>query len=275
MINKINNTYDIFVDKLYKDDSIYFFYNDSKYRIREIKDTKLNNGLNNYPNIDTLVLTKDNKETFNISNSEYALYKINNIEDVEVSYYDIELFLKETNNNKIDILTDFKNKIDTLEQQLIEFNKEYPLIKKTFNYYVGMSENAISLLSSYDSEHKTYLIHNNISSFKSYKEYFNPLNISYGYKVIECSNYIKYKHDYDIDKYLKILDKEEYLLLLICLLYQNDYFELITNIIKTRSNEDKLEEFNNNHETYLIFIKKLYKEMNKSVKLPFITWLSR
>ena len=38
-------------------------------------------------------------------------------------------------------------KIDYFEYQISQFGKKYPIIRESFNYYVGLAENGISLLN--------------------------------------------------------------------------------------------------------------------------------
>ena len=76
--------------------------------------------------------------------------------------------------------------------QIGQNEKKYPLIRESFDYFVGMGENAISYLVNTKKEvkpnfyDKKVLSHNNL-----YNSLFDPLNIILDHKARDLAEYIK------------------------------------------------------------------------------------
>ena len=282
--------YDLYVDKIYFNKRYFFFASDYKiYIIKFNKDSlegmnkliNLTNNLYTFIPVNTFLLNKNN-EFISKYNDEYILLlRVNNIEkDFELN--DIYKFWNINSNlDNYNILDDWMKIIDNLEKKLTTYNKEYPIIQKSVNYFIGLGENAIELLMDYNNQ-----INNNNDSIghKLSYELFNnndlydPFLFIKTNKMYDISNYIKYKFlkneiDYnEIELFFLNGNEYENVFLFSCLLYPSIYFDLVNNILLEKEEEGKIELFIKRRKKYiklLSFCKKIVKN-NKNIKL--INW---
>ena len=295
MKNYIYINYGIKVDKIYiKDNKKYFFISNVKvyiyesklelFKLRNLFDLT-NNLYRNKILVNTFII--NNRNEFYTKKDDYyiLLLKVNDIENI----VDLNEFIKfmniQNNLENINILEVWKNDIDTIEKEIIEYNKEYNLIQNSINYFIGLAENAIELLGNYKNE----ILNNNDSighrvNYKLFKNYSlnNPFTFIKINKMYDMSNYIKYKFynnkiDYDeIDYIFNNIAVSDYdkIYLFSCLLYPNIYIDIVKNILLKKEEETKIN----------IYIKKVndyekllyYCKMNvKNEKLAdVIDWIS-
>ena len=173
--------------------------------------------------------------------------------------------------------------MDSIEKEMIEYNNEYHEIQNSLNYFIGMAENAIELLSIYK---KDILINNDsighLFNYKLYKEckLDNPFTFIKTNKMYDIANYIKYRFltntiNYDELESICNYTNNEYetVFLFSNLLYPNVYFDLVKNILVNNEEENKLTPIIktiNNYKRLLNYIREIYKNVN-NIKL--ITWL--
>ncbi len=149
--------YNIKVDKIYcKDDKYYFFIYNTKIYIVNVTDKlkyleeifRISNKLyNNKVYVNTILLTKDKKIYCEKDDKKYSLIKENSIEK-DIKLNDLFPFFNiKTNLENVNLIDEWENEVDKIEKEIIEYNKEFPLVQECINYYIGMAENAISLLS--------------------------------------------------------------------------------------------------------------------------------
>ena len=282
--------YDLYVDKIYFNKRYFFFASDYKiYIIKFNKDSlegmnkliSLTNNLYTFIPVNTFLLNKNN-EFISKYNDEYILLlRVNNIEkDFELN--DIYKFWNINSNlDNYNILDDWMKIIDNLEKKLTTYNKEYPIIQKSVNYFIGLGENAIELLMDYNNQ-----INNNNDSIGHKLSYelfnnndlYNPFLFIKTNKMYDISNYIKYKFlkneiDYnEIELFFLNGNEYENVFLFSCLLYPSIYFDLVNNILLEKEEEGKIELFIKRRKKYiklLSFCKKIVKN-NKNIKL--INW---
>ncbi len=293
MKNFIFLNYNIKVEKIYSNEEKYFFINDTKIYIKEFKgntsylDTlvEITNKLY-YSNIkvNTFLLNNE-KKYYTKKDDEYIiLLKVNSFEN-DVNINNILKFCNIKNDlPEYNILKEWKEEVDTIEKQLIEYNQEYPLIQNSINYFIGLAENAIALLSSYENE----IIErsDSIGHKFGYKMYNlcklgDPFIFIKVNKMYDLSNFVKYNFyikniDYDeIDNIINKLSTSEYekVYFFASMLYPNIYFDLIKKILAGNEDEDKLNLFLNNIKNYnnmLINCQNMIKNV-KIIKL--ISWL--
>lgn len=288
MKNLINNNYNIKIEKIFKkDNDIYFFYKNNKYYIKEyINDEiiKLSKELFNYIKINTYVLNKKNNYITKYKNKYITILKVNDIEDKTLKLEDIKDFNEITNkiskNYKIikyNPKKDFKTLIDKIENKIIELNKEYPLIQNTINYYIGMSENAITLVDELNINEEVIGIKKELN----YKELLNPLNYILTDKQYNYSKYIKNKFyinklDFnDLENILKENNDEENITFFSYMLFREEYFDLIENAL-----ENDVNNYEKYIKKYIIYIKeyekllKFCKRKLKNIeKIQLIDWI--
>ncbi len=291
MKNYIYLNYGIKIDKIFvKGKEKYFFYNNTKYYIVEnIKDINFVDNLFNLTNrlyynnltINTFILNNENKYLTNKDGNNICILKVNNME----SNYTLDYINKFENFNcnldDYDIVNEWKKTVDNLEKEMIEYNKEFPIIQNSINYFIGMAENAISLLNNYKKE----IINNNNSIGHKIKltntNLDNPFNFIKTNRMYDLSNYIQYKfytnkNDYDeIEKMIKSIRNEyEAIFLFSNLLFPKFYFDMVVDILNNIVNEEKLNVFINNIKNYkelLIYIQNRLKNVKE---IQLISWIS-
>ena len=293
MKNFILINYNVNVDKIYiKDDTKYFFINNEKVYIFESNlDSKNIDNLVNISNdlfrkgikVYTFILNNDNKFYTEKDDKKIVLLKVNDFED-KIDLEKISKFKHIQNNlNNINILDEWIREVDDLEKELLDYNKEYQIVQKSINYFIGCAENSIELIDNY----KQQINSNNDSighlvDFKLYNKCIldNPFTFVRINSMYDISNYIKYKFlrneiNYDEIEYI-INGNNEYenAFLFASLLYPNVYFDLVKKVLKEEEKENKINFFINRISSYkelLIYIQKTIKNV-KHIKL--IHWLS-
>lgn len=297
MKNILEYYYNIKIDKLHNKDKIYSFtINNKEYRLKEyIYQNNIENDiytLNNYLkriiNVDIIVPNKYNNIITHINNIPYILIQkqkeknlsiteISNISNIKIP----EIKVLERNNWE----TLWSNKIDYYEMQVNENKKKYPLIRESFDYFVGLAENAISYLVNTKKETKPLiydmkvLSHNNL-----FDSIYDPLNIILDHKARDISEYIKLsffnknKNIYkELDIYFMNNIYSEYgiRILFSRLLYPSHYFNIYDNIILGNYEEKKLIDIISSIKEYEIYLYNIYLYLSKYYNIPNIDWLKK
>ena len=161
MQNMLIYFYNLHIDSLLKIKEEYFF----TYQNRNFLVTPYNRDLNEaraiyelnkemlkdgYP-VYEIVLTKTNNLLFLYKDIYYILMIFPLVNNKIITYEDIISFNYIPQNiNSLKILDKsnwsylWEKKIDYLEKRMTELNQKYPLIQESFNFYIGIWENAIS-----------------------------------------------------------------------------------------------------------------------------------
>ena len=277
MKNYIYLNYGIKIDKIFvKGKEKYFFYNNTKYYIVEnIKDINFVDNLFNLTNrlyynnltINTFILNNENKYLTNKDGNNICILKVNNMESNYTLDYINKFESFNCNLADYDIVNDWKKTVDNLEKEMIEYNKEFPIIQNSINYFIGMAENAISLLNNYKKE----IINNNNSIGHKIKltntNLDNPFNFIKTNRMYDLSNYIQYKFYTNKNDY-------EAIFLFSNLLFPKFYFDMVVDILNNIVNEEKLNVFINNIKNYkelLIYVQKRLKNVKE---IQLISWIS-
>ena len=274
MKNMLSQYYDLFPDKIYsKKGNIYFFIDDTKVTINRVNNSQLNEKeknikiivkyfTNQNKNISTVLKNKKDEFITKYKNNNYVLLKVNVI-DKKITIDNLE-----ENNITGDIENNISNleekNIDEIEEKIIEFNKEYTLIQKTVDYFIGVAENCVQLLKKSHEKGKLELKANidDIDRY-NYEELNNPLNFEYICKEKSISNYIKYniyKGTINYEEIEKIINDEKINIgLLYCyLLYPNYYLNDVMKIIKEIKKEACLNKYIINNNIFLELMKYIY-----------------
>lgn len=172
-------------------------------------------------------------------------------------------------------------KLDYYEYQVRDYGKKYPLIRDSFSYFDGLCETAISLLNTINVQLKLYLNHQRITKNMNFIDFYNPLNLIIDCRVRDACEYFKIQffedniQINDVTNYLfkSNLSFEEIFLFYIRLLYPSYYFDAYDNIIQGNINEEKLNTYINKIDEFELFLKNIYKLINKYYKLPEIEWI--
>jgi len=244
-----------------------------------------------YKNIplNKIILNKYNSPVTIIENNQYILMEnkkniplslslISNISNIKIP--NIEIF-KNLERNNWELL--WANKIDYYELQISENKKKYPLIRESFDYFVGMAENAISYLvdTKIDEKPNIYdikvLSHNTI-----YNSLFDSSNIILDHKARDLAEYIKYSFwnnnkniFYELNDYFRY---NKYLIygirvLFSRLLYPSFYFELYDQIIIGKKEEKELSNIISRINDYEYYLYNIYIYLKRYYNIPEITWI--
>ncbi|MBQ4263445.1 MAG: hypothetical protein IJB83_04270 [Bacilli bacterium] len=294
----INNYYNLYPDKIYKKEKniTYFFINNNKFNLVEIdrkkedieEQIKISNTLY-YKNIKVNTFIKNKKNNFitTINNKNYILLKINEYEETEVQLRDIINFdksiVQKSGNMRENMINNWKLRVDLIEKQVIEYNKEFPIIKKSINYFLGLAENAISYANNIKNEknEKIVLSHTRLRKKLNVQTIYNPLLFIMDYNSRDVSSYLKmnYVNETNILDELEeaIFNKEftafEINILYSRMLYPDYYFDEIEEIIYHRKNEEKIRKIIRNIKKYEKMLIELHIMLKKYINIEPVEWM--
>lgn len=294
----INNYYNLYPDKIYKKEKniTYFFINNNKFNLVEIdrkkedieEQIKISNTLY-YKNIKVNTFIKNKKNNFitTINNKNYILLKINEYEETEVQLRDIINFdksiVQKSGNMRENMINNWKLRVDLIEKQVIEYNKEFPIIKKSINYFLGLAENAISYANNIKNEknEKIVLSHTRLRKKLNVQTIYNPLLFIMDYNSRDVSSYLKmnYVNETNILDELEeaIFNKEftafEINILYSRMLYPDYYFDEIEEIIYHRKNEEKIRKIIRNIKKYEKMLIELHIMLKKYINIEPVEWV--
>lgn len=299
MKNFINYFYNIFPTKIFTENEYcYFFVKNSKIYVKKyyenanelenllsISNTLYENGVF----VNTFIFN-NKKECYTKKDKDnIILLKVNDTEDELLEITDILNFHKvvipEINDMKeLNIYSIWAENVDKLEEKMIEYNKEYPIIQNSINYYIGLSENAIQLMneSKKIKNNKIALSHNIKFNLYSKKELYNPLNFVVANPLFDVANYIKYKFFKDIINYDEvesiilnnIYDEYDIQYFFSNLLFPNYYFDTVKDIIDNDKKEKELNNFINKINKYELFLYECKEIIKKKYNFPNISWIN-
>ena len=176
---------------IYSDKYYYFNYNGYNYKLYIIDNTinlnliiYIDKQLLNHTLISEIIINKDGNYISSYNGINYILIKIYVNDNKSISLEDI--------NNIANILYTYKlninwgnlwsKKIDYLEDLINENGKKYPIITDSFNYFIGMAENAISYYNDIkiDPNYRYVISHKKINDLE---DIYNPLNMIFDYQA--------------------------------------------------------------------------------------------
>ena len=299
MKNAINYYYNIVPNSIHQMGKIYrFTTNDSNYiltpfdLVHEVKDIyELSNSLlqKGVP-INQIILNNSNQVLTTINEMSYVLMKIhipNNI----LTFEDIINFnnfnVRNSENNKLirnDWFTLWTKKIDYFEYQINQLGKKYPLIRESFSYFVGLAENAISLVKNTPIDNSRLVVgHRRIRANDTLYDLYNPLNLIIDYRVRDITEYFKsafLNNEYNIEEimsylYYANLSNTECILFFARMLFPTFYFDIYEKIISEHGTEEELIIIIEKIEDYENLITKLYYYFKSIMPFPEIEWLKK
>ena len=296
--------YNIDVDNILKKEEYYYFYYNSNlfllitnYRSeQELKEIYLITQELIKKNINVSEIIINNQETIvsEFEEKEYILTKINTNTSLDYSIEEIvklqnvlKVNTSKTNlyRNNWEILWEEKN--DYFEYQIKELGINKKIVLNSFSYYIGLSENAISLVNTTNlnyRENKTIVLSHKRIKFPNMEiDFLNPLNFIFDINVRDIGEYLKSLFfSTNINKTLK--EKKKYLsivkltdfeanMLYARILYPSYYFDIYENVIEDKMDEEELLSIINRVDEYEQFLKIVYFELNKKNKIEKINWL--
>ena len=234
-------------------------------------------------NVHEVIRNRDNSFLTKVNEYNYILFKVNNLSE-EYDIFDMVNISNKLvlNNNKSSLYRNnwsslWSDKIDFFEYQVRELGVEKNVVKSSFSYYVGLSENAISYVNNailkYGgvSSGRIVLSHRRVF-YPNYKlNYMNPLSFVFDLEVRDVAEYLKsmfFKKDieYCLDElksYLSIrkLNIYEYHMFYARLLYPSYYFDVYDSVMNKNVNEEELVKIVKRSNDYEKFLKITYLEI--------------
>ncbi len=289
--NEIEQNYNIKINKIYSNrKEKYFFIGDKKIYIKKIeKEKKIDNLMqiandlyNQKKHSETFLINKHGNYTIEYKNKKIALLICHGAENIELSLNDILSGIVEVKGIDIeeyDIRSEWKKRIDNFELKIMEYNKEFSIIMKYINYYIGMAENAIQLLEKTEKNESNtvYLGHSILENEYSYRNYVDPLTYVKTLKMYDIANYFKYKFyingiDYNELEELKyiIKDEQDKRTFLAIIMYPSEVFDRFEKIISLQIDEKTIYSYINKIEKMEEFISYIQEDVIKS---EYIKWL--
>lgn len=272
MINTIKYYYNLNVENIKQVNDDYYFDNHVlKLCYKEI-DLFIYNYLliNNYY-VHKIIYNRNREYVTNINNKPYILIEVNKIDHISfdlLNNYNIPLNIKKSPN----WATLWETKIDYIEKNIVNVKDE--LIKKSFNYYVGMVENAIILYKSLNLSSSYYLCHIRLDNDV---EFYDPLNLKIDFKMRDIAEFIKKEffifNKYHYNNIKKIIINNSFndvMLFFIRMLYPSFYFDAYDNYMKNDSIDYS---FYTKRDEYEKYLKSIYKEIRKKYNTISIDWL--
>ena len=297
MNNEINYYYKILPDKVYKsNEDYYFFYNGKKYYLilylysyteLSIIITIINEYNKRNIVIDNILQNIEGSFISSINGKNYILL-VKNDDSIDYdleSIIDFDRVLKTKRGKELgyvswDIL--WSRKVDYYEEKIGDLINKNELIKKSFDYYIGLSENAISYVKYASLEYNYDILTIGHKRFnKNISNIRNPFNLVIDYEVRDIAEYIKYKffnETFSFSELESIINKNKYSeyeirLLIGRLLYPNYYFNLIDDLFKNIDCNNKLNSIINKIDMYEKLLLEIYNYLIEYYKLPKISWL--
>lgn len=242
-----------------------------------------------------ILINKDNSVLTKVGEYSYILLRVNNLGE-EFNIIDIAQMNKKLilNDNSSKLYRNnwgklWSDKIDYFEYQIRELGLEKENIRKTFSYYIGLAENAISYVN-FANKHfirgtmdHVVVAHRRIF-YPNYKlNFLNPLAFVFDLEVRDIAEYLKsafFNSDFDntmieLTSYLKTthLSTYGYHMFYARLLYPSYYFDVYEEIMNNDKLEEELENIVSKAPAYELFLKKAYLEISKYAPLEKIEWL--
>ena len=171
------------------------------------------------------------------------------------------------------------------DRQVGVSNSEQFEIYKSFDYFIGLAENAISYLTYTKKETPKTIYDNKVLSHNNlYHSLEDPLNIIIDHKSRDLAEYIKIsffnnnKNIFqELDNYFYYQKYSDYgiRVLFSRILYPSFYFKIYNDIIQGIIKEKELNKIINNIDKYEIYIYKIYIYLKKYSNLPPVEWLKK
>lgn len=296
MKNIIEYYYNLRIDELHnKDDNYYFNINNNNFIFKPYTGNiersydiyKLNTIMSNKFNIDNIILNKYNNPLTKINDNFYILTSNKKekkltlplISNMALNNINIESLER----NKWEVL--WENKVDYYEMQLGENEKKYPLIRESFDYFVGLAENAISYLVNTKLELKPTINDQKVVSHNNIEISLNePSNLILDHKARDVAEYIKYSFFNNNQNIFNELNEYFYhnyyspygiRVLFSRILYPSFYFNTYDKIISGKVEEKELNKIISKINNYEIYLYNIYLYLRKYYNIPSVDWLKK
>ena len=297
MNNFIKYFYGMNVDKVIYNEKYYsFVYQGYIFRLYPYYDSyrnvnslyELNLKLVGNTLMSEIVVNRNNEVVTSYNGVSYILLKLFVNINKGISLNEISCFADFSYQEKLNVNWGilWSNKIDYLEDLINENGKKYPLIVDSFNYFVGLAENAISYFNSIliDTDYRYVISHKVIRWDDMVDVLYNPMNIIFDFRVRDVAEYIKnsfFNNNYNIFNELVVYLKKSQLslmevkLLISRLLYPSFYFEMYEDILIDNKEEKIILEIISRLDDYEEYLDKVISFFRVYFDVDEVEWLRR
>ena len=167
---------------------------------------------------------------------------------------------------------------------MADLNIDYPLIQESFDYYVGLAENAISYYVDIKetenmNDAKVSLGHKRLNKYVLSGLINNSINFTFDYEIRDTALYIETKFfdgTLDLEEVVEMLKKFNRVnlrLLFSRLLYPVYYFDQVKLILEEDVDEKTLMKFISKSRDYEMLLFDVFSMINKKYNIPKVEWL--
>lgn len=299
MKNAINYFYHLNPDNIHKKDNIIYFIDNGYYYVFRVfnDDISILNIVSDISNkmyqngiyIHQIISNINGEYITNIDGINYILVRSKSNMERTITINDIIEFHEkvkyiDVSQGKINWSELWSKKIDYFEYQVNQFGIKYPIIRKSFNYFIGIAENGISVYNDYVLEYtKCSIVHKRLLKSSKLYDLYDPFNLIYDVKSRDFSEYIKDYFFSSNDAFFVFenniglfnFNSYELLLFYIRLLYPSFYFDVYEKIVENGDAEEKLNNIINKINEYELFLKEVTLFLEQYITLPNIEWIKK
>lgn len=230
----------------------------------------------------TVVLNTKKELISTYKNNAYVLLKIE--KSLENSWFDFNTL--DVDYHTLDIGAIWEKKIDYYINAVRNNGEKDIIFLSIFNYYIGMSENAIAIVNRVkqnNNELKRVISHRRIDYPFNYINYFDPTEMIIDYRIRDYSEYLKSKLLNDnvvIDRENKYVMRsnftnDEVNVLVARLLYPSYYFDLLEKWIDAKIRSDELLKFIEFISKYETFLNDFINSLSSKYAIYQIDWIKK
>lgn len=225
-----------------------------------------------------VILNKDNNVITEYNGKKYVLTLIEETDTID-QFYLFPLF----GNRKEELISEiWVKKIEYYVKQIPEVGLGNSWLINSFNYYIGMAENAIAIYNRCNKNNVRYIVsHRRLNYPLTNPVFLDPTNMIIDVISRDVSEYIKIKfikEQVDISEIRKIVGKykfnnDEINILLARLMYPSYYFDELDQFIEKKESKN-LKKIVAKIESYEKLINHFYNEF-KDYQLYVIDWIKK
>lgn len=289
MENILNYYYNLVIKKIEEKGDSYFIYtDDGLYLLNKliVEVTELENIINYLNNTKEpyhlLVLNKDKELYTTIEEEKYVLFKVRCDLNLEINPLIFSSYVLKGSYNWADV---WSKRIDYYETQLNEVVSDVNVFY-AMNYYIGLTENAISfynnLIEMYGTNDLIYSIsHRRIGSPIKAISYYNPSNMLIDLNVRDIAEYIKMSFFEDVltdSEILSIVNNLNFNnvmanMFLVRLLYPSYFFNLYDEYIESKEINKKIFLYMKKSHEYESLVTKIYSRLSVKNDIKAYMWI--
>lgn len=298
MKETINYYYNVYPDEIVEiNNGCYFYYGEFKYYFVKVKNIEELSMLLDISNtlykkntlVDTFIFGKNKSIYVSLLEDNYVLLRVNSVENDVYSLSDIVYFnslyvkdnIKEIPYDKI-----WAKNVDVFESEVSELNNDYMIVQDSFNYYVGLAENAISYYVDVKEKEslndiRVSVCHKRINKYMYSGLINNPLYFTLDYEVRDIALYIQTMFFEGVFNFEEIIDcikgfNRTMARILICrLLYPVYYFDQLKLVLMGEESENSLLKYIEKCKEYELLLSDLLNYFNKKLNIPKIEWIQK